>query len=324
MRLFFRHRKEITCNFDAKNLTHKQKRMFKKILDALSTQYKGVDARILTRMARKLAKTVKSEEEVDEAVQGVTVMDFIDLEGDRRASAATESAVKNYEKKYNLKDGKPNDAGTGEKEGVDEDDPDGGNGNDTETGGGNAPKPSIDPANAKGGRNRSSYQSKLERQIAALTETVSTLTGTITKMQQERTSKSRKQQYEELFEGVDEKTKNRYMRNFDRLSFKDDEDFAQWLEDMTPQVTEELKGLSTATTQQAVGAGTGTHRGATPPLGGRSNAKPGQLSPEFKSYMAKQKARAANTQYSTIAGLPQAQVQPQTQSAPSATAGGQQ
>lgn len=73
--------------------------MFKKILEALSTQYKGVDARILARMARKLAKTVQTEDAIDEAVQGVTLMDFIELEGDRRATAAQKSAVGNYEKR---------------------------------------------------------------------------------------------------------------------------------------------------------------------------------------------------------------------------------
>lgn len=161
--------------------------------------------------------------------------------------------------------------------------------------------------------------SKLEAQIAALTETVSTLTGTIKGMQQERTAKTRRQQYEELFEGVDEKVMNRYLRNFDRLSFKDDNDFNEWLEEMTPQVTEELKALPNggAAETPATGAGGAApaagnqpqHRGATPPLGGSRSANKG-LSPEFQRYMARQKQHMAGTVYSTIAGVPQMQQNP--------------
>lgn len=182
---------------------------------------------------------MQSEEEIDEAVQGVTIMDFIDLEGDRRATAAQKSAVENYEKKYQLKAGKPATAnGPAQPSGADGDG-DGPDGDEPTAGATNK------RGNGKGGKQGnqgSSRESKLEQQIAALTKTVSTLTGTITAMQQERTSKTRRQQYEELFEGADEKTKNRYMRNFDRLQFKDDEDFNAWLEEQTPIVTEELKG----------------------------------------------------------------------------------
>lgn len=286
--------------------------MFKQILDALTTKYKGVDARILTRMARKLAKSVKSEDEVQDAVDGVTMMDFIQQESDRSAQAATKNAVNDYEQKYHIKDGKPFKAAEptppadGDGDGDDDDDDDEGDGG-TPT-----------PTPSKNGRARK-HVSKLEAQIAALTETVSTLTGTIKGMQQERTAKTRRQQYEELFEGVDEKVKNRYLRNFDRLSFKDDNDFNEWLEEMTPQVTEELKALPNggAAETPATGAGGAApaagnqpqHRGATPPLGGSRSANKG-LSPEFQRYMARQKQHMAGTVYSTIAGVPQMQQNP--------------
>lgn len=286
--------------------------MFKQILEALTTKYKGVDARILTRMARKLAKTVKSEDEVQDAIDAVTMMDFIQQESDRSASAATENAVKNYEQKYHIKDGKPfktaepNPSVDGDGDG-DEDDNDEGDGGNTPT-----------PASSKNGRARK-HVSKLEAQIAALTETVSTLTGTIKGMQKERTAKTRRQQYEELFEGVDEKVKNRYLRNFDRLSFKDDNDFNEWLEEMTSQVTEELKTLPNGGTAEPPAAGAGgsapatgnqpQHRGATPPLGGSRSASKG-LSPEFQRYMARQKQHMDGTVYSTMAGVPQMQQNP--------------
>lgn len=287
--------------------------MFKQILDALTTKYKGVDARILTRMARKLAKSVKSEDEVQDAVDGVTMMDFIQQESDRSAQAATKNAVNDYEQKYHIKDGKPFKAA----EPTPPADGDGDGDNDDDEGDGGTPTPTP----SKNGRARK-HVSKLEAQIAALTETVSTLTGTIKGMQQERTAKTRRQQYEELFEGVDEKVKNRYLRNFDRLSFKDDNDFNEWLEEMTPQVTEELKALpngGAAETPAAGGNGAGgnapaggvqpQHRGATPPLGGSRSANKG-LSPEFQRYMARQKQHMAGTVYSTIAGVPQMQQTP--------------
>lgn len=284
--------------------------MFKQILDALTTKYKGVDARILTRMARKLAKSVKSEDEVQDAVDGVTMMDFIQQESDRSATAATENAVRNYEQKYHIKDGKPFRAA----EPTPPADGDGDGDDDDDEGDGGTPTPTP----SKNGRARK-HVSKLEAQIAALTETVSTLTGTITKMQQDRTAKTRRQQYEELFEGVDEKVKNRYLRNFDRLSFKDDNDFNEWLEEMTPLVTEELKALPNggAAETPATGAGVAApaagnqpqYRGATPPLGGSRSANKG-LSPEFQRYMARQKQHMAGTVYSTIAGVPQMQQNP--------------
>ena len=287
--------------------------MFKQILDALTTKYKGVDARILTRMARKLAKSVKSEDEVLDAVDGVTMMDFIQQESDRSAQAATKNAVNDYEQKYHIKDGKPFKAA----EPTPPADGDGDGDDDDDEGDGGTPTPTP----SKNGRARK-HVSKLEAQIAALTETVSTLTGTIKGMQQERTAKTRRQQYEELFEGVDEKVKNRYLRNFDRLSFKDDNDFNEWLEEMTPQVTEELKALpngGAAETPAAGGNGAGgnapaggvqpQHRGATPPLGGSRSANKG-LSPEFQRYMARQKQHMAGTVYSTIAGVPQMQQNP--------------
>lgn len=287
--------------------------MFKQILDALTTKYKGVDARILTRMARKLAKSVKSEDEVQDAVDGVTMMDFIQQESDRSAQAATKNAVNDYEQKYHIKDGKPFKAA----EPTPPADGDGDGDDDDDEGDGGTPTPTP----SKNGRARK-HVSKLEAQIAALTETVSTLTGTIKGMQQERTAKTRRQQYEELFEGVDEKVKNRYLRNFERLSFKDDNDFNEWLEEMTTQVTEELKALpngGAAETPAAGGNGAGgnapaggvqpQHRGATPPLGGSRSANKG-LSPEFQRYMARQKQHMAGTVYSTIAGVPQMQQNP--------------
>ena len=277
--------------------------MFKKILESLTTQYKGVDARILTRMARKIAKQVKTEEDIKEAVEAVTMMDFIEMESDRKAAEAKKNAVETYEKEHNLINGKPAAGANGGPQAAgDGDDPDG-EGAEGE-GDGDPAEGTQSGKSAKGKRNR--RQSELEKQIAALTETVTQLTGTISQMKQERTAKTRRQQVEELLEGADDKVKNRYMRDFDRLNFKDDDDFNQWLEERTPEITEEVRSLSGG---EGGAAGQQTPPSqkpnrVTPPIGGRSTQRPGEVSAEVKAYLDAEAARENAASFSAIAGLP--------------------
>lgn len=79
--------------------------MRKLLLDALKAKFTGVSEQVLGRIADKLAKTVKTEAEVATAVEGVTLQQVIDSYGDSRATEAQQTAVKNYESKYGLKDG---------------------------------------------------------------------------------------------------------------------------------------------------------------------------------------------------------------------------
>lgn len=80
--------------------------MKKKIIEKLSTKFTGVSENVLDRIAAKLAKTIKDESEIDDAVEKVTIQTLLDSYGDSRATEAQQTAVANYEKKYNLKDGK--------------------------------------------------------------------------------------------------------------------------------------------------------------------------------------------------------------------------
>lgn len=279
--------------------------MFKKILESLTTQFKGVDARILTRMARKLAKQVKTEEDIKEAVEAVTMMDFIEMESDRKAADAKKNAIETYEKEHNLINGKPAASTKGgtpsEGEEVEDPDEEGEEGNE-----GGTPTNGGQPKGAKGSTKHNRKQSALEKQIAALTETVTQLTGTISQMKQERTAKTRRQQVEELLEGADDKVKNRYMRDFGRLNFKDDDDFNQWLEERTPEITEEVRSLSGG---EGGAAGQQTPPSqkpnrVTPPIGGRSTQRPGEVSAEVKAYLDAEAARENAASFSAIAGLP--------------------
>jgi hypothetical protein len=79
--------------------------MKKAILEALKAKFQGVSDNILDRIATKMAKTVTDEEQVKEAVENYTLQQVIDSYADSRANEAQQTAVKNYETKYGLKDG---------------------------------------------------------------------------------------------------------------------------------------------------------------------------------------------------------------------------
>lgn len=79
--------------------------MKKELLAALKAKFEGVNENILSRIADKLAKTTTKEEDVATAVSGVTIQQIIEGYGDSRATEAQQSAVRNYEEKYGLKDG---------------------------------------------------------------------------------------------------------------------------------------------------------------------------------------------------------------------------
>ena len=85
--------------------------MKQKILEALKTKFDGVDEKVLSRIAEKLAKTATTEEQVQPTVDGVTFQQIIDGEADRRVTEATQTAVINYEKKHGLKDGQKTQTG---------------------------------------------------------------------------------------------------------------------------------------------------------------------------------------------------------------------
>lgn len=78
-----------------------------KILKALQTKFSGVEATILARIAESRATTITDEAEIPTLVEGIGFQDVLTSYGDFRAGNASISAVKNYEKKHNLKDGNP-------------------------------------------------------------------------------------------------------------------------------------------------------------------------------------------------------------------------
>lgn len=81
--------------------------IFEQILAGLQQKFAGVDTATLTRIATKKAEGVTDETKVNSIVEGISFQDVLTSYGDFRAGDARITAVANYEKKYNLKDGKP-------------------------------------------------------------------------------------------------------------------------------------------------------------------------------------------------------------------------
>ena len=234
--------------------------MFELILKALKTKYPGVDVKILERIAKKKAETTTKEEEVKTVVDGVTFQSIIESEGDRRANEAQNTAITNYEKKYKLKDGKA----------IDQPEP---------------PKPNEPPA---GGAS-----DEVKQMFAKMEQENKTMREQLNGILQEKQSNQRKAKFEALFEGASDKLKERYMRNYDRLTFKDDEDFNGWLDTQKPFVENDIKE------EKASGAA------GTPPLGGKR--KPGeQADPAVTAYLNAEAVRETQTASPVIIGLSQA------------------
>lgn len=81
--------------------------ILEQILAGLQQKFAGVDTAILTRIATKKAEGVTDETKVNSIVEGISFSDVLNSYGDFRAGDATRTSIQNYEKKHNLKDGKP-------------------------------------------------------------------------------------------------------------------------------------------------------------------------------------------------------------------------
>jgi len=85
--------------------------MKEQLLALLKTKFQGVQDATLERIAAKKADTVTEQSQLQTVVDGLTYQDVINSEADFRASQSSASALKKaveeYEKKHNLKDGKP-------------------------------------------------------------------------------------------------------------------------------------------------------------------------------------------------------------------------
>ena len=181
--------------------------MRKQILEALKAKFEGVSEAVLGRIADKLAKTVKTEEQVATAVEGVTLQEVIDGYADSRATEAQQTAVRNYEAKHGLKDGeKVNNGGAPTK-------PEPNGGDDV-------------PAWAQ-----------------AIIDSNKALSDRLDKMDGERTTASRTQQLNEAISKLPENLRKAYART--PVEGKSDEEFESLMTEIKQEV-EQLSQESAA------------------------------------------------------------------------------
>lgn len=81
--------------------------IYEQILAALKTKFQGVEDATLQRIASKKSEGVTDESKVNSIVEGISFQDVLNSYGDYRADGAQKTAISNYEKKHNIKDGKP-------------------------------------------------------------------------------------------------------------------------------------------------------------------------------------------------------------------------
>lgn len=81
--------------------------IYEQILAALKTKFHGVEDATLQRIASKKSEGVTDESKVNSIVEGISFQDVLNSYGDYRADGAQKTAISNYEKKHNIKDGKP-------------------------------------------------------------------------------------------------------------------------------------------------------------------------------------------------------------------------
>jgi len=81
--------------------------IYEQILAGLKTKFTGVEDATLQRIASKKAEGVTDESKVNSIVEGISFQDVLTSYGDYRADGAQKTAITNYEKKHNIKDGKP-------------------------------------------------------------------------------------------------------------------------------------------------------------------------------------------------------------------------
>lgn len=233
------------------------------ILDALKAKFTGVSESVLDRIAKTLAKTVTTAEQVKTVVDGVTLQKVIDVYGDSRATEAQQTAVQNYEHKYGLKDGlKVETGGASSIVGGGQPQPGQSVGTQTPTGG--APSATDNPVLA---------------QLKALADQNKALNDRLDKLVGERTTNDRKAKLSEVYNRLPESLRKGYERiSVDGLS---DDDFNKLLTDVTAEVG------SLETTLKAKGAVFG--KPANPAQGGGGT---GQLSEE--------QLKAINTRPGTV------------------------
>lgn len=192
------------------------------IITALNGKFAGVSANILGRVADKLISSgkVKKAEDIADAVADVTFQQVLEQYGDSRADEAQKSAVKNYEDKYKIKDGKPVEEANG----------------GAQQPGATATTPPTAGQTTTATQQPSEQSEQTPAWAQALLEQNKALNARLDAMQQEKTATTRQSKLAEVLKNAPETVRSRYEKDFARMSFKDDDEFDGWLTELTPDI----------------------------------------------------------------------------------------
>ena len=222
-------------------------------LDKLKTKFEGIDEKVLSRIAAKIAKTAKTDEDVAAEVDELTLMDIINSYTDSRVNDAQDKAVKRYKQEKGIKD---DEDGDGTKEG------DGDVNGGTDGNGGTGSKEDDDDTPAY---------------IKALMKSVETLAKEVTSLKAGKTADARKEALDKVLKDASERERKFYEKNYARMRFESDEDFNDWLDSVTDDIKDNADGTGgnggngTQTTQQT------TQQGRPKSGGGGGGTIPAQV-----------------------------------------------
>ena len=244
--------------------------MRKKILEALNTKFPGVSDNKLNRIVDNLLKKIKAEDEIQAAVDEITVESLLESYGDARADGAQRTAVANYEKKHNLKDGKP----VGGKDGGEQKQATEEGGGTTQVAGGTANK-----AAGQEGAQLSPEMQLIMNELKSMKEQNAQLASSIATMKAEKVGSTRDGILRDLLKNVDEDTRNRYLRDYGFMTFDTDDKFNSYIEAIKP----EIEQIETETKQAEA------HVGGTKG-GGSAAAANGKVDPVVQARIDEKKA----------------------------------
>ena len=200
------------------------------IIAALQAKFGGIPSDTISGIAEKLAKTADpSATDANTLIEGITFADIVKSYGDSRAQSAAQTAVRNYERKFQLKDGAPITPNTPPQTPAD-------------TTPHNNPNPNIISSQQP---QQPAAQQQPQQDIAALiaqavAQAVSPLQDQLNQYKGQQLQTARKSRYEAAIKPLPEGIRKQYLASFDRMSFADDEDFEQYM----TQLTQETKAIA--------------------------------------------------------------------------------
>lgn len=183
--------------------------MRKKIIEMLATKFEGVSENILGRIADKVAKTVESENDLEDAVGKVTFQSVLESYADSRVTEAQKTAVENYKKKHNIVE-----------------------------------EPIMHTTAESADKSSEQKFDDIPAWAKGIIESNKALEAKIKGIESEKVGISRKAKLQQVVADLPKALGNRYMKDFDRLQFQDDEDFQNWIDEISPEIADVAKDLT--------------------------------------------------------------------------------